>query len=446
MVFYLKYRPQRIKDLDSQEVREKLESLLKNPGHAFLFTGPKGLGKTSTARIVAKILNCQGKNREGIEPCNKCVSCVSITKGTNIDVVEIDAASNRGIDEIRDLREKIRLSPAREKKKVYIIDEVHMLTTEAFNALLKTLEEPPSHATLILCTTDVHKVPDTVVSRCQQVKFTKATSQELVRSLTRIAKGEGLNVDKDAFIQIAQLSDGSFRDGAKILEELSKNARAGKITTEAVEKKYKVGSTAKEIETLVEYLLVKDVRKSLALLNKAEEEGIDVRYFTENLVRRLHETLLEKIDGKHEDIEISDITKLLEIVAESYSKIRFSVLPSLPLEIAIVEWGDSVTHESTSHEQPIVNQPDPSVNKNDKILKDLIDAVKPNNFAAAGVLRGSIVESFDGKNMVIATSYKFHKEKLEEAAIHDLIEKSMSQITGNKVKISFALKNSGGDL
>src|SRR5579884_4048056 len=189
MVFYRKYRSQTINDLDSTAVRETLLRILQKPQsipHAFLFTGPKGLGKTSTARIVAKVVNCTARHgpqpASRIEPCNECSQCTSITNGTNLDVFEIDAASNRGIDEIRDLKEKIRLSPVAAKKKVYIIDEVHMLTTEAFNALLKTLEEPPSHAMFILCTTEQHKVPATILSRCFHIGFSKATPDELVRS------------------------------------------------------------------------------------------------------------------------------------------------------------------------------------------------------------------------------------------------------------------------
>ena len=232
MVFYRKYRPQTIEELDSFDVRDTLYAVLghKDIAHAFLFTGPKGLGKTSAARIVAKVVNCEKNSKlktqnletkDQIEPCNKCDQCISITNGTNIDVLEIDGASNRGIDEIRDLREKVRLSAARAAKKVYIIDEVHMLTTEAFNALLKTLEEPPPHVIFILCTTEPHKIPQTIVSRCMHVSFKKAGVEELVRSFKRIAKKEKLDIDDEALSLVSTLSDGSFRDGAKILEEMA---------------------------------------------------------------------------------------------------------------------------------------------------------------------------------------------------------------------------------
>src|SRR3989344_3047091 len=163
--FYLKYRPQHLNDLVGQEqVKKNLISAFENSklSHAYLFVGPRGTGKTSTARILAKMVNCEDKSEV---PCNKCATCLSITDGSNLDLIEIDAASNRGIEDIRSLREKIKLAPSGAKKKVYIIDEVHVLTTEAFNALLKTLEEPPNRAVFILCTTEIHKVPDTIMSR-----------------------------------------------------------------------------------------------------------------------------------------------------------------------------------------------------------------------------------------------------------------------------------------
>src|SRR3984957_8449045 len=233
MVFYRKYRPQKIDYLDSAAVRDTLHAVLQNDvSHAFLFTGPKGLGKTSTARIVAKVVNCERRKKGEVEPCNECDQCVSITNGTNVDVLEIDAASNRGIDEIRELKEKIRLAPVAAKRKVYIIDEVHMLTTEAFNALLKTLEEPPSHAMFILCTTEAHKVPETIVSRCFQIMFKPATEEELVRSFKRIVEGEKLKIDDEVLKYIAGLADRGFRDGVKMLEEVYLLSQNKPITKE----------------------------------------------------------------------------------------------------------------------------------------------------------------------------------------------------------------------
>src|SRR3990167_6528347 len=214
MAYYLKYRPQKISDLDIKEVSSALGEILaaKDVPHAFLFVGPKGTGKTSAARIVAKAVNCTAKRGNppaGGEPCNKCEACLSLSRGNALDLIEIDAASNRGIDDIRDLREKIRLAPANLSKKVYIIDEAHMLTKEAFNALLKTLEEPPEHAMFVLCTTEPQKLPETIISRCLHIAFKPPTDEEMKRSLRRVAKGEGLQIDDEGFAQISKLSSGS---------------------------------------------------------------------------------------------------------------------------------------------------------------------------------------------------------------------------------------------
>ena len=220
MVLYRKYRPQLLSELDLLETREKLAKTLKSSyrPHAYLFSGPKGTGKTSAARIVAKALNCVNPPAGG-EPCNKCESCISITEGRHMDVIEIDAASNRGIDEMRDLREKIRLAPSTAKNKVYIIDEVHMLTTDAFNALLKTLEEPPEHAVFILATTEPDKLPDTILSRSTKFSFSKATNSEISHAIGRVVAGEKIKIEEDAINLIADYADGSFRDGTKILEQ-----------------------------------------------------------------------------------------------------------------------------------------------------------------------------------------------------------------------------------
>jgi len=228
MTFYLKYRPQKLDDLDILSVRNTLVNILKSGTipHAYLFAGPKGTGKTSAARILAKAINCESKN----PPCNKCDQCVSITNGTNIDVIEMDAASNRGIDDIRALRDIIKLAPAKAKSKIYIIDEAHMLTIEASNALLKTLEEPPSHVYFILATTNPEKLIETIKSRTTLIQFTKATTEETKRSLKRIIKKEKfitksvMLIKNEELDQIIKLSEGSFRDAVKLLELYAKDS------------------------------------------------------------------------------------------------------------------------------------------------------------------------------------------------------------------------------
>ena len=490
MVYYRKYRPQTIEELDSKEVREKLYSALKSSSvsHAFLFTGPKGLGKTSTARIVAKVVNCEekskiknqksksqlksqklenGEARDQIEPCNRCYQCKSIINGTNIDVLEIDGASNRGIDEIRDLREKVRLAPAASKNKVYIIDEVHMLTQEAFNALLKTLEEPPMHVIFILCTTEPHKVPATIVSRCFHISFKLATKEELERSLQRVAKAEKLNVDKDALGYIARLSNGGFREGAKILEELTLNAVGRKITKEMVEKLYHVSSINYILSEMLESLAAKDTKSSLQLVHRAIEQGIDMKYFIEQLISELHEMLLveigvngsEKLEVRSYKLEVEEIKELIELLSRAHGELKYAVLPQLPLELAIVEWGiqktqnTQIVRESDSQkirvsDSPKVRHSDspsfpnvPKVTPMDTFWKQLIDHVKLYNHSIAGVLRGCGLKSYDNKKIVIETGYKFHKERLEEKQTMSIIEKTCKEIMGNDVGVSVLLKN-----
>src|SRR3972149_11779200 len=286
MVFYRKYRPQKIEELDSKEVREKLYNVLESSSvpHAFLFTGSKGLGKTSTARIVAKVLNCEKKTK-GIEPCNKCEQCVSITNGTNMDILEIDGASNRGIDEIRDLREKVKLSPMSARIKVYIIDEVHMLTQEAFNALLKTLEEPPLHALFILCTTEPEKPPATVSSRCTRITFPKASVSEVVTSLTKGVRSEGLSVAPEVLQALAKNVDGSFRDGMKYLEQLSLRAtgRRKRISLEDVQRVVGGGRQV-SVRRLLTALSEHNTDQAFGELERITEEEVSLENYAREIL------------------------------------------------------------------------------------------------------------------------------------------------------------------
>ena len=455
MVFYLKYRPKRISELDSFAIQERLSAALKdklpyNIPHAFLFTGPKGLGKTSTARIVSKAINCTNRKKGEIEPCNKCASCKAIDNGSSLDVLEIDGASNRGIDEIRDLREKIRLAPVNSLKKIYIIDEVHMLTTEAFNALLKTLEEPPKHAQFILCTTEPQKIPDTIISRCFNIRFTRATQEDLVHSFKRIIKGEGISADKEALAQIAELSDGSFRDGAKILEEISAGSK--KITVKTIEKKYNFGNFNKSIQDLIISLGRKDNKKSMKIISSLAQDNTDFKFFTEQLINELHIKLIKELEEGSN--EVKSTKNLIEALVNSYSSFKYTILPQLPLELAVIKLcseapkenndSDEVSasrQESELTSKPIVKKPtSKKTSKNDNILESLIERVGKENFSIAGVLRGCSVEKYDNKSLVLSTEYKFHKERLSDKKVIEMLENSMKEIDGKEIKVEIVLR------
>lgn len=458
MVFYRKYRPQTIAELDSAHIRETLYSVLSQQEgpHAYLFTGPKGLGKTSTARIVAKALNCEGKGERGkgkgkedIEPCNKCSQCVSITNGTNMDILEIDGASNRGIDEIRDLREKVRLAPVGARKKVYIIDEVHMLTTEAFNALLKTLEEPPAHVVFILCTTEPHKVPDTIISRCFHIPFTLATHEELFTSFKRMLEQEKIDIDEQGLSYIANLADGSFRDGAKVLEELVTLANGKKITKELVEQKYHASSIKQHLKAILISLVEKNAKSGLSQVAQLTEQGVDIQYFIEQLVSQLHKVLLYKVGVKDQkipiptvELSVEEIKKLIELLTKAYGEVKYAVLPSLPLELAIVEWSSqSKVEEKKEFPRPLGERVRVKDDSSDNKLNwpAFVNAVKKSNVSIAGVLRGCSLKSYDEKEFIIQTNYEFHKDRLMEKKARELLTQVVKEVSGKDVKVTVLL-------
>lgn len=341
MTLYRTYRPQKISELDNREIRERLIKLLStsHTPHAFLFIGPKGTGKTSAARIVAKSLNCLKRQTDG-EPCNKCDMCIAITNGSNLDVMEIDAASNRGIDEIRDLREKIKLTPLSAKYKVYIIDEVHMLTNEAFNALLKTLEEPPSHAIFILATTEPTKLPETIVSRCITLLFHKADEQEILHALKRITAGEHTKVDEVVLRLIAGASDGSFRDATKLFEQaiLEDSITEDKINTI-------LGNDIQGVKGFIDALFSYDSKKALQIIASMHDRGIQMKLFLEQILQALHNQLL-LIHGigadaqsiKEKDISAKTVIDLIKLLSRAYSEMRMVAMEQLPVEVAVVEW------------------------------------------------------------------------------------------------------------
>ncbi|MCJ7522307.1 MAG: DNA polymerase III subunit gamma/tau, partial [Dehalococcoidia bacterium] len=270
-VLYRKWRPRSLAELVGQApVTQTLSNALKTGrvAHAYLFCGPRGTGKTSTGRIMAKAVNCLSE--ENTKPCNACAMCQTINEGRALDLVEIDGASNRGIDEIRDLREKINFAPNSAKYKVYIIDEVHMLTEPAFNALLKTLEEPPPHAIFILATTEIHKVPLTILSRCQRFDFRRLGKQDMVNKLMEICEQEGVHVEQQALELIAKAATGSLRDAENLLEQIILNYGSD-FSLDQVSEKLGLTNDSR-IHELAAHALKKDVHTGLATINSVSAD------------------------------------------------------------------------------------------------------------------------------------------------------------------------------
>ncbi len=507
-VFYRKYRPQKLADLIGQDnVRDTLLGQLESGkiGHGYLFSGPRGSGKTSTARILAKAVNCEvyaNKKKDAElkfgEPCNRCNACRGITDGSYLDLIEIDAASNRGIDEIRDLRDKIKLSPVSGKFKVYIIDEVHMLTPEAFNALLKTLEEPPAHAIFILCTTNPGKLPATIISRLSRFNFKKATVDDLSRVILKVAKLENVKIEKEAVSAIAKAADGAYRDALSILDQLASAKKT--ITEKDVKAAYKLTS-AKVLDEFLEAVFVHDLRASVLLVS---EIGVthDIQIFILDAIILLKKLLFIKIgagvqtdeDGRGELAGLAqkatypEIQNLMKLLLVAEAETHLYPLPEIALTLAVCKFLPEAEREMSSVAGksagpvssflPVSARPgrspdrvdrdqselravgNPSIaatgkeanakvsKKDAKSMADLeakwgefLAKVRPHNAHVVALLKSTRPSTFDGANLVLEVFFKFHKEKLEEPKIMNLLCEVLEEVLGRPVSLKFVLAN-----
>lgn len=352
-MYYLTYRPHTVAAIDNVQARTALSALLANTSlpHALLFTGQKGTGKTSAARIVAKAINClnnkYAKKGNSIEPCNQCKQCTLIDSASSPDVIEMDAASNRGIDEIRQLIRESAYAPMSSRYKVYIIDEAHMITTDAFNALLKTLEEPPPSTIFILATTNEEKIPATILSRCMKIYFGKAKKQDIIHMITRIAEQEKLSLPSDLVSLIATYSENSFRDAAKTLEDL---IIQNKLTKEEAETYLGIQGRG----NLLDIMEKKDMSAVLEWVQSFSMSGGSVKNLLESVLDELHEQLLlvngisvDDDEREKKNFSNKEITTAMKLFTEAYRMLRISPHDIIPLEIAIVEFYELTKKKSS---------------------------------------------------------------------------------------------------
>lgn len=502
---YRKYRPKNFGEIIGQQhIVRTLSNAIKNNrvGQAYLFTGPRGTGKTSIARIFAKAVNCA--NLKNAISCEECPACKTIDEGRSLDIIEIDAASNTGVDNIRELRETVSLPPTYLKYKVYIIDEVHMLSTGAFNALLKTLEEPPAHVIFILATTEIHKVPETIISRCQRFDFARLPLQNIIEKLMLIAKSEKISIDKDSLEMIAIAAEGGMRDAESLLGQIialeDKN-----ITLKEVEEI--LGTTDRKFASeLAEMLFAGDSTGAIAKINTLLTDGYDLQVFNKSLINYLRQLMLLKISPELKSYfsyeitgdqifkmleqikkaELAKIVSAINLFLEAQGKISASMLPQLPLEIAIIKATNTFPQLETYSPQPVTHNPQPEIKnpqsealnpkpeiqnlkpevkkeelqvtgyglQNNSNLtieavtgkwRELLEKIAPFNHSLKALLSNCRVFAVSGNVITLATPYDFYMQKLNDPANQLAVEDVFGKILGSKIHIK-TIKNIEADI
>jgi DNA polymerase-3 subunit gamma/tau len=457
---YRKYRSQTFGDLVGQEAASRaLQGAIISArvAHAYLFSGSRGTGKTSAARLLAKALNCTGRARDSAEPCNKCQSCVEMTAGSALDLIEIDAASNRGIDEIRDLREKVNLAPALGPFKVYIIDEAHMLTEPAFNALLKTLEEPPAHVVFILCTTDAQKIPLTVIGRCQQFVFRRHSEEQITSRLTHIAQAEKVSVDAEAMQLIARTAQGSMRDAVGLLDQLVPLA-SGPISLESARALLGIADP-RLLDSLLDDVLAGRAAEALAEVNRVYAAGAELRQVVRGLMEGCRDRLVAALT-KREVATARRLSSVLDALLHLDGEVRRHAEPRFLVEATLarlaVELGtaEEPLREAVPVPVPVaapVPAPPPGGALRAEPASPHGGEVKNSPQPVAGwsevleklnrTVRAAYLDAqpeVDGSVLILWFRYGFHHKKAQEQSVQ--LMPHVREWLGSEVKVDFRLR------
>ena len=476
---YRVYRPRRFKDVQGQQrTVDTLREAVRQGrlSHAYLFSGPRGTGKTSVARILAKAVNCENLQSDG-DPCLECASCRSIETGQNLDVIEIDAASNRGIDEIRDIRERITHQTAMSRYKVYIIDEVHMLTAEAFNAFLKTLEEPPAHALFVLATTEAHKLPVTVLSRCQRYEFKRLTVPIIRDRLRFVADQEGVKAEPEALELLAEAADGALRDALSLFDQVVAVNRA--ITVEAVTRAAGMVGQA-QMRRLVESL-ARDIESLVEVLAELRHEGLDEKLILRDLARQLRDILLFRTAGpglfpQYRRDMLAQIDEFLpqnvepgwwidaaDQLAQAEVRLRGGFPPDLAVELVCFKIQRGLlaprtvepTPAAEAMDEPIMSnspapkpeahhpeakpglEPEEKSHASDKSFQTVLDIVRrdrPSTFALFEKTTGLV-----GQDGVLTIHFEFpaHRELMEQGHNREVVDRAIRSVFGSDTEYRF---------
>lgn len=467
LALYRAWRPRRFNEVVGQgQTVTALHNAVKEKkvAHAYLFAGPRGTGKTSLAKILAKAVNCEDL-QEG-EPCNLCSNCLDINQGNFMDVIEIDAASNRGIDEIRDLREKVRVLPAQGKYKVYIIDEVHMLTTEAFNALLKTIEEPPASVIFILATTEAQKIPATIRSRCQNYNFRRLTNEEIINRLNVITADNGINLDGEAALLIARRASGSLRDALSVLDQLT--SYKGQVINKADVLDILGLVDNLFLARLLDAVIAGDTNNIIRLLGLAISEGKEARQIAEEMSLYLRDImlyaygggvaellvatneLLPFMDRQKEGMTKDDIINGLQIMLDTGERLRYKEGQRFLLELGFLELAQAFT---TSTKAPTVSlrgevgresvqnfkQKSEKDEAKEILWQKILANVKEIKIPTHALLsQGNLLGAKDNVVYIgFKKGFKFHKERMEERGNKEIVVTVLEEIFNRQVEIEF---------